>query len=170
MLKLFYNLKPFFEDCYRRISVREYARLIQVTPPTASNILKKYHQENLLHQKKDRGYLFFYANKSKEFIDLSRIYWNKRLADLLSFLEKEIVHPTIILFGSLSKAEVKKDSDIDLAIISTSTKKLNLNKFEKTLSRNIQIFLYRSFQDIKNKELKNNLLNGYILKGKIKLS
>ena len=35
MLNIINNLRPFIEDCYRRISVREYSRLLKVSPPTA---------------------------------------------------------------------------------------------------------------------------------------
>ena len=169
MLKILNNIKPFFEDCYRRISVREYAKIINITPPTASTLLKNYHQLNILKKQEERGFLFFSANRSQDFIDLSRIYWRKKLTNLLEYLEKEPINPTIILFGSLSKAETKPDSDIDLAIISPSTKKLELKNFEKKLNRKIQMFSYKSFNEIKNKELQNNLLNSYILRGKIKL-
>ena len=48
MLKIFNELKPFFEDVYREISVREYAKLTKVSPPTASTILKKYEKDNNL--------------------------------------------------------------------------------------------------------------------------
>lgn len=169
MLKIINNLIPFFEDCYRRINVREYAKIIKVTPPTASKTLKACHQENLLKKQKDHGYLFFSASQSRDFIDLSQIYWRKKLNDLLEYLEKEFANPIIILFGSLAKAETKQDSDVDLAIISPSTKKLALNSFEKKIKRKIQVFFYKSFKEIKNKELKNNLLNGYILRGKVRL-
>ena len=169
MLKILNNLKPFFEDCYRRISVREYAKLIKITPPTASTLLKNYHQLNLLKKQEERGFLFFSANRSQDFIDLSRIYWRKELIGLLEYLGKELLNPIIILFGSLSKAETKPDSDVDLTIISPSSNKLDLTKFEKRLNRKIQIFQYKSFNEIKNKELKNNLLNGYVLRGKIRL-
>src|SRR3989338_4959978 len=74
MLKIFNNLKPFFEDCYRRYSVREYARSFKISPPTASKILKKFNKEGLLKVTKENNYLFFWANKeNKVFITLSRI-------------------------------------------------------------------------------------------------
>lgn len=167
MLKLINNLKPFFEDCYRRINVREYAKLADVSPPTASNLLYKYYSENLLLKEKYRNYLFFYANKeSRNFIDLSRMYWHCKLKELLSYVEKELTNPAIILFGSLSKAEAKSDSDIDLAVFARK-KEMNLSHFEKKLKRKIQVHWFKSFEDIKNKELANNILNGYTLSGRL---
>lgn len=170
MLNIINNLKPFFEDCYRRINVREYARIIKISPPTSSVLLKKYSEKGLLIMEKDRNYLFFHVNnKNKEFIDMSRIYWSYRLRNLLDYLEKNLVSPTIILFGSLSKAEAKSDSDIDLVIFAHK-KDINIQKFEKNLKREIQLFWFKSVKDIKNRELINNILNGYILKGKISLN
>jgi len=168
MLEIINNLKPFFEDCYRRISVREYSKIINISPPTASKILNKYHKSGLLNLEEDRNYLFFHSNqKSKTFINLSRMYWTSQLQDLIRFLNKNLLSPTIVLFGSLSKGEAKKDSDIDLAIFSNE-KKINLSKFEKKLKRKIQIHWFKSLGEIK-KELANNIINGYLIGGKLRL-
>jgi len=168
MLELINKLIPFFEDCYRRIGVREYSKIAGVSPPTASKILNEYYKENLLKMEKDRCYLFFYANKeSKIFIELSKIYWFYRLGNLFDFLNKSFISPTIILFGSLSKGEAKQDSDIDIAIIAHK-KEINIKKFEVKLKRKIELFLFESVKDIKE-EIRNNIINGYVLVGKIKL-
>lgn len=169
MLEIINNLRPFFEDCYRRINVREYSRIMKISPPTASKILSAYSKEGLLVVEKDRKYIFYYTNKdSKLFIDLSNIYWRLKLSKLIDLFNKEVAGSTIILFGSLSKAEAKKDSDIDICVIGNK-KEINLSKFEQDLKRKIQLFLFNSLQDIKNKELVNNILNGHILNGRLKL-
>ncbi len=168
MLNIINNLTPFFEDCYKRVNVREYAKLIKVSPPTASKILMEYRKEGLLKKQEERNYFFFFANtENKLFIDLSRIYWRNRLKELAESIEKVAVTPLIILFGSLSKGETTSDSDIDIAIISNK-KEITLKNFEKDLKRNIQIFWFDSFNKI-NEELKNNILNGYVLSGRIKI-
>lgn len=169
MLKIINDLRPFFEDCYRRINVREYAALIKVSPPTASSLLESYYQQGLLHKEKDRQYLFYSAYKnSKLFIDLGRAYWSLKLAHLIVYIEKNTLTPAIILFGSLAKAEAKADSDIDLAIIAPQ-RELNFSLFEKKLKRKIQVFWFNSFSEIKSKELLNSILNGHLLQGRVKL-
>lgn len=169
MLKIINNLKPFVEDCYRRINVREYAALIKVSPPTASSLLESYSRRGLLHKEKDRQYLFYSANKhSKLFIDLARAYWSLKLAPLLAYIEKNTLTPAIILFGSLAKAEATVNSDVDLTIIAPK-KDLTFAVWEKKLKRKIQVFWFNSFSEIKSKELLNNILNGYPLRGRIKL-
>ncbi|MEM4358295.1 MAG: nucleotidyltransferase domain-containing protein [Candidatus Pacearchaeota archaeon] len=168
MLEIFNTLKPFFEDCYRRINVREYARIQKISPPTASKILEKLHKEGLLKKEKENLYNYYFANKDSEFfIELSRIYWKRILEDsgLLEELEKNLLNPIIYLFGSLSKAEAKVDSDIDIAIFTPKKKEINLEKFEKLLKRKIQIFVFKDMKDVKNEELLKNILNGFKIKG-----
>jgi predicted nucleotidyltransferase len=164
MLKIINDLKPFFEDCYKEINVREYARLQNISPPTASSLLKLYFSENLLKMESDKGYLLFRANRDSLILkDLSRVYWFLKLGNLINFLN-EMNIKTIILFGSLSKLESNKDSDIDLFI--APKQDIDIKRYESALKRKIQIFSYDSINDIKNKELKNNILNGYLIKGR----
>ena len=168
MLRIFNELKPFFEDNYRRIGVREYARLQKITPPTGSEILKKYYKENLLKKERDGKRILYFANKeNKVFIDLSRIYWYIRFQKigLIEYLNQELLTPVVILFGSFSKAEVSEKSDIDIAVFVPKKKKIDLSGFEKRLKRRIQVFMFEKRGEIKNPELLNNILNGYLLSG-----
>ena len=169
MLNIINNLKPFFEDCYRRINIREYSRMMKISPPTASKLLLEYSKSGLLLKEKDKNYIFYYANKnSKDFIDLSRIYWRSKLSEVVNYLDKSLLSSTIILFGSLAKAEAKIDSDIDLCVIAHK-KEITINKFEKKLKRKIQLFFFSSLKEINNLELTNNIVNGYTLEGRIKI-
>ena len=167
MLKIIHDIRPFIEDNYRRINVREYARIQKISAPTASKILSSLYKEGLLKKENEKQYIYYYSDKeSPLFIDLSRIYWRLSLerAGLISFLEEELLNPVVILFGSLSKAEAKQDSDIDLAAFSTSKKEISLEKYEKKLKRKIQLMLFQKRDDV-SPELLNNILNGYIIAG-----
>ena len=68
--------------------------------------------------------------------------------------------------NSLFNSETKFDSDIDLVVFSPK-KTLNLESFERKMKRKMQIFWFDSFKDVKPKELANNIINGYVLNGKI---
>lgn len=165
MLEIINNLKPFFENCYARISVRQYARLVSVSPPTASVLLNIYEKEGLLTRERDRNYIMFTANrKSAEFIMMSRIYWQYRLKELTKSIEKALPD-AIVLFGSLSKGETRPESDIDIAIF--GAEKTSMKKAET--GREIQAFWFSSLSDAKNKELKNNIINGHVLSGRLEL-
>jgi len=168
MLKIINDLKPFFEDNYRRINIREYARIRKIAPPTASKLLGNFYNKSLLKKEADRIYIYYYANKENNlFIDLSRIYWKIILKNsgIIDFFEKEFLNPLIILFGSLAKAEAKKDSDVDLAVFAESKKKPDLKDFEKKLKREIQLFVFKNMASVKNKELLKNIFNGYKIRG-----
>ena len=168
MLNIFNDLMPFIEDCYKEFGVREYSRLMKISPPTASTLLKSYEEEGLLKMKKERGYFLFRANRENDVLKgLSKIYWKERLKELLVYLNSELYYPPVILFGSLTKLETKEDSDIDLVLFTKFKKKLNLEIYEKQLKRKIQIFKFNSLSEIKNKELKTNIINGYILQGEL---
>jgi predicted nucleotidyltransferase len=167
MLKLFNNLAPFFEDNYRRINVREYAKLLHVSPPTASKLLEQYLNEELLIREKDRIYLYYSANKDSPILArLSHIYWLQRLNDLQIHLERTLVDPTIILFGSLSKCEAKQDSDIDLAIISATSKSPDLGAYEKQLKRKIHLIRYDNWESVP-KNIFKNIINGVVMSGRL---
>ena len=163
MLKIFNDLEPFFKYSYERVGIREYARMKKISPPSASTLLHDYNKEGLLTREEDKKYIYFEANRDNPvFVNLSRIYWLIRIKNsgLIEYLEKELVDPLIILFGSLSKAEVSDRSDIDIAI-KASKKKLNLTQFEKKLNKSIQIVFY---EDAKI-NLQRSILNGFILSG-----
>ncbi|MCK5043811.1 nucleotidyltransferase domain-containing protein [Candidatus Pacearchaeota archaeon] len=165
MLKKINSLSPFIEDCYKELGVREYSRIIKITAPTASKILKEFESEGLLKKREERRFLLFRANRDNIILkDISKIYWRQKLNKLIDYVDSELYPSKIILFGSLTKLEVRENSDIDLAILTKIKKRLNLEKYEKLYKRKIQVFYFTSMDKI-NKELRNNLLNGYLIKG-----
>ncbi len=165
MLEIINKLGIFFEDCYREVSVREYSREMKISPPTASKLLKEYEKQELLIRRGERGFLLFRINReSKIILMLSRIYWSEKLKPLFDYLEKTIYSKAIVLFGSLSKLETRKESDIDILVISDIKKDSNLKQFEKLFNREIQLFIYPSLEKI-NKDLKSNIVNAYIARG-----
>jgi predicted nucleotidyltransferase len=171
MLSLINNLQllgPFIEDCYSELGVREYSKLVKLSPPTSSKILKEFEKQNILKMRTDRKYLFFRANQESNLLrDLSIIYWKNKFKEIISYLNEALFSDTIILFGSLSKLEAKKDSDIDLVVLSKLKKDLDLKKFKNKYKRDIQLFIFGSLDEI-NKELKKNILKGIFLMGESK--
>ena len=80
MLKIFNDLVQFFEDNYRRINVREYARIQHISPPTASKLLDEFYKDGLLKKEEEKNYILYFANKENRiFIDLQRIYWHLKI-------------------------------------------------------------------------------------------
>lgn len=169
MLKIFNDLEPFFKDNYRRINVREYARIQNISPPSASKLLGQFEEEKLLKKEPEKNYIYYFANKeSKTLINLSRIYWQTKIEEsgLVGHLQKELANPLIVLFGSFSKAEITQNSDVDLAVFTVSEKNLYLENFERKVSRKIQVFKFKNMKDVENKDLLNNILNGFVICGR----
>jgi predicted nucleotidyltransferase len=148
-----------------KIHVREYAKLANVSPPTASKTLELFYNEGLLRKEVDKLHHLYYANRASElFKDLQQTYWKLKLENLLSYVEENMLNPVIILFGSIAKAELKKTSDIDIAVFTPSRKEVPLKHFEKELGREIQLFIFSNLEEVPIK-LKNNILNGKLLRG-----
>ncbi|HLD40310.1 MAG TPA: nucleotidyltransferase domain-containing protein [Candidatus Nanoarchaeia archaeon] len=169
MLEILNTFAPFFEDSYRSISVREYAKLVKISPPTASKILKEFTKENYLQQRGERKHLFFTLNIENEtVIDLCRLYWKQRLQKLSQEFQKKLTGASGILFGSLAKGEAKSNSDIDLVIFAPERKNIDLKPFEKQLGRKISLYWFKSLNEVQNEHLRNNILNGMLLFGKLK--
>ena len=166
-------MELFVEDSYSKFNVREVARLTKLSPSTASKHLKIAVKGGLLKKEKSRNFILFSADlESQRFRDM-KVYNNIgkiRNSGLVDFIEKELNYPeVIILFGSYAKGENKKDSDIDLFILSESKNNLALVTFEKKLGAEIQVFLHNrkdaESMKGKNKELLNNIVNGIRLSG-----
>lgn len=169
MLEILNKLAPFFEDSYRSISVREYAKLVKISPPTASKILKEFTKEEYLQQRAERKHLFFTLNiENKVIIDLCKLYWKQKLQKLSQEFQAKLTGASGILFGSLAKAEAKPNSDIDIAIFAPEKKPIDLKPFEKHLGRKISLYWFKSLSDVKNEHLRNNILNGVVLFGRLK--
>ncbi len=172
-IKLDDIINIFIEDSYSKFNVREVARLAKLSPSTASKYLDKASKNGLLKKEKSRNFILFSADlESQEFRDM-KIYNNiKKIRDsgIIDFMEKELNYPeTIVLFGSYAKGENKKDSDIDIFVLSESKNKLDMQNFEKKLKAEIQIFFHNrkdlEHMKMNNKELLNNIINGVRLSG-----
>ncbi|RLI96702.1 MAG: hypothetical protein DRO96_02470 [Candidatus Aenigmatarchaeota archaeon] len=107
------------------------------------------------------------ARANENYLLEKKLYNIKSLyvSGLVEFLKVELSNPSIILFGSYAKGEDTERSDIDLYIETPSKKDITLEKFEKKLKRNIQIFRHKNLFEIKNKDLVNNIINGIVLNG-----
>lgn len=172
MLKELNTLRYFFEEPNREFSVRELARILKISPATASKQLKEFSKKNILTERSERGFIFFKSNiDSQKYRDLKVFYhiFKIRNSDLIAELNKFYLKPTIILFGSFSTGFDTETSDVDLVIISENKKEFPLKeRFEKKLKRELQIFNISNFKELKNKNLINNVLNGIVLQGEIR--
>ncbi|MBN2052504.1 nucleotidyltransferase domain-containing protein [Candidatus Woesearchaeota archaeon] len=163
-------LKPFLINPTKEFNVREIARIINISPASASKKLKSF-AKSLLKQRNFKNLLLFKANiESEEYRDL-KVYYNIKSikeSGLISFLNNYYLKPIIILFGSFSSGYDTETSDLDIAIISEKTSvPKELKQYESKLKHNIHLLTARKISDFSNTHLINNLLNGITLQGSV---
>ena len=154
-----------------KLSQRDIAKILNVSPTAVSNSMKKLKDSNLIKIEKIKTINFISFNRDQQkAIEFKRVenLKNIYLSGLSDYLEKELAGATIILFGSYSLGEDTNTSDIDIAVIGRKDKIIELKKYEGMLNRNININFYDSWKKI-HKHLKNNILNGIILHGGVEL-
>jgi len=165
-------LRLFFEEPSREFNVREVARLLKISPATASKKLKSLVKEGVLKERKERILNLYKANLEDELYRDLKIFYNMRKlkeSGLVDALNKFYLKPTIVMFGSCAYGIDTETSDFDLLIISEKTKEFpEVKKFEKKLNRKLQLFVVKKIKDLRSKHLINNILNSITIQGKIK--
>jgi len=168
-------LRLFFDDPLPAgigFQLREISRKVQVAPPSVKKYLAELEAEKLIFKKKHRiyGYPVYYANRDNDLFKFKKkldFVARIKTSGLLDYLWDQCLPEVIILFGSASRGEDLRESDIDI-FIQSSEVKIHLEKYEKEFHRKINLFFNKDFQQL-SKELKNNLLNGILLKGYVKV-
>ncbi|MDO8724971.1 MAG: nucleotidyltransferase domain-containing protein [Candidatus Methanoperedens sp.] len=168
-------LKVFFENPITKdagFQLREISRIASLATTSVKLYLNEMVDEGLIIRTKHRlfAYPVYQANfENMEFRFLKKIdtIITLRESGLIEYLEKQCMPDVILLFGSASKGEDIMESDIDLFLVSKE-RKLDLLDFETKLKRNISLLFSENFGEL-SKELKNNIINGVILKGYLKV-
>ncbi len=164
-------LEVFFDDPLPKgigYQLREISRKIDLAPKSVKLYLEELEKEDLITKKEHRIHKspVYYGNRDSDYFKLlKKINLLKRIKEcgLLEYIEDKCMPNTIILFGSSSKGEDIKESDIDL-FLQCNSQEVNLKKYEKELNRKINLFFEKKFNKL-SVELKNNIVNGDILKG-----
>jgi predicted nucleotidyltransferase len=166
-------IEYFIKEPEKEVHVRELSKLLRKSPTTISKYLKIYEKEGVLKSKEKLNHLFFKADSNNKIFRQFKLNYNLSILNksgLIEYLENEFNHPeAIILFGSFAKAENTRKSDVDILIVTSNKKELNLKYFEKKIGNPIQLHLYSNkdieLMKIKNKELLNNFINGILING-----
>lgn len=168
-----YNIKEkmkeyFFVNPTVQLRVRHIEKTLSLPLPSVIRYAEELKKEGILKQDKISNVVFYSADRaSKSFILEKKLFNIKSLYTfgLVEYLISNYHNPAIFLFGSYAKGEDIEKSDIDLYIETSKTEKINLEKFEKKLNRAIQVFTYKNINQVENKELANNIINGISLNG-----
>ena len=159
MLDIFNRLQPFFEDSYLESGVREYSRLVNISPPCASDWLKRFEKEGILASRLERNHLLFRTNRNSLALKhISLAYWSVKLMKLVEHLSNKLNEPDIWLFGSLTKLETRKESDIDI-FVNCTEQDIDVEDFEKLFNRKIEIHFKESYSALEANIQKGLKLN-----------
>ena len=163
-------LKVFFDDPKGGFHIRELSRMTGVSPPTVSAIVHKLEDEEILVLKHEKHLECAYPSPGDRFKRLKQSFNLLSIYDcgLVEALVKSYNFPeAVVLFGSYSRGEDTKRSDVDLGIVTKRRIVFSTASFEKKLGRKISIHEL----DISkaSSEFLNDLANGIVLEGYLKL-
>lgn len=155
------------------LNQRGIARPLKVSPTAVANAINGLKKEELIIVDKSQSMNLVSVNLNRDnpkAIALKRVENLKQIYEsgILELLEEHFRGCTLILFGSYSLGEDTTSSDIDIAVIGSKEKDIDLTKFDKLLERTIFLHFYDSFRNI-DKNLRQNILNGITLQGAIEL-
>lgn len=166
-------LEIFLKNPTKEYHIREIARKTKLSPAGTMKILNKLEKQKLLEKNKNRVTTNYKANiENEETKQIKKTYniYSIHSSGLLKKLIKYYNTPeAIILFGSYAKGEDLEKGDIDIAIETDKKEQPDLEKYEKTLERNIHIHTIKKIENIET-EFKNTLANGIVLYGYMKVT
>ncbi|MEK6846521.1 MAG: nucleotidyltransferase domain-containing protein [Nanoarchaeota archaeon] len=160
----------FFNFPQKEFHIRELARTAKIPKSTLQREIQDLLNTGLVIKKKRTPYPvyvsdetnFWYKFRKRESL-IEKIYYS----GLIEYLDNSLHPKVIILFGSGAKGEYVQKSDIDLFVLS-SEKQVDVVRYEKKLKRKVNLLIKEDYIQL-SPELFNNIINGYKLKGYIKL-
>jgi len=163
-------LKVFMDSPTESFRLRELGRLSNLAPLSVRNYLEEFENEGMIRKFVKRGIPFYQAIRDNEKFILCKkisIFYELNESGLVDFLWNSLSPDAIILYGSHAKGEATEESDIDIFIIGKE-REISIAEFEKKLGKRIHLMFERDIKKI-SKELSNNLINGIVLKGYLKV-
>ncbi len=163
-------LELFIEFPTKDFSIRGIARDLDLSHATVLKYIHNLEQLGMIKKKKETLYPTYFANTQNQkykFYKKNYVVFKVMDSGVVEKIQKETLPSSIILFGSGAKGTFTEKSDIDLFVEAKETK-LNLKPYEKKLKRKINLLFEPRLDDLP-KELRNNITNGVVLYGFIKV-
>ena len=163
-------LEVFFENPTKNFQIRGIAKSLNIPKTTVSYQVGKFLKEKII-VKDDKGvFPRFRANESSEnyrFLKKQESVKSIMESGLLNYIEKELNPRCIILFGSFAKGEHDAGSDVDI-FVQARESRVDIARFEKKLRHKVNL-LFEPNIDSLSPELLNNIVNGVMLRGFLKI-
>lgn len=162
-------LELFFEHPSQDFQIRGIAKLLKIPKTTVSYHIKDLLKKKLIIKEKKNVFPSFRANETALFKVCKQQSMTLKIykSGLTDHLEEKTLPRCIVLFGSVRKGEYDAKSDIDI-FVQSSEQKLDIKKFEKKLNHKINVLFEAELEDL-SKELLNNIINGIVLYGSLRL-
>lgn len=163
-------LKVFLDSPTEEFGLREISRLVKLAPVSVLNYLNEFEKQEVITKLQKKGNPAYKARRENEdfiFYKKLSVLYELHNSGLIEYLWQKLAPKALILYGSNAKGESIEESDLDIFVIGKE-KKINLEEFEKKINKEIHLMFSHDFKNISN-ELKNNLINGIILKGYFKV-
>lgn len=163
-------LQLFFDSPTKNFQLREISRLSKIALPSVINHVNKLLHEGFITKEKKHTYVSYVANRTSEKFKLykkSDLVIRLHNSGLINYLIKEFQPNSIVLFGSCSRGEDIENSDVDI-FIESKENEVKLSDFEKQIKRKMNL-LFEPKAVRLNKELLNNLVNGIVLYGYLRV-
>jgi len=163
-------LELFIDFPNKDFSIRGIARDLKLSHATVIKYIFELLKLNLIKKKDETLYPTYYANSENDkykFYKKNKLVYLINESKVIDFIQKNTLASSIILFGSSSKGTFTEKSDIDIFVESEELN-LDLLKFERILNRKINV-LFEPDVNLLSKELRNNIVNGVVLYGFVKI-
>lgn len=166
-------LELFFKRSLHPFHLRELCRTLKWSPTKVRSNINSLKKKILIIETKEKNLSIFRSNIGGDEYKKFKIVHNILKAfDIAETIERNLEDfETIILFGSARKGEDMENSDFDICIIGAKEKEIDFKETEKELSRKVSLLFIESFEKLRkeNRELLNNLINGFVIKGYAKV-
>ncbi len=163
----------FFNEALRQWHFEDLVKEAELSRDRTNYFLRELIKEKLITRVKPRGKMPHYiANRDLPKFRLEKRLFGLQLVEKTGLFEDLTTRDgikTAILFGSFSRGDWSKSSDVDLFIFG-DTSGFVKEKFEQKLKRPIQLFAYTNSKEIKedlDPTVIPNLIKGFTIKDSI---
>ena len=164
-------LELFIEYPIKDFSLRGIARELKRSHATILKYIADLEKSSLIKKKEATLYPTYFANTENpkyKFYKRNWLVFKINESDLSNYIQRETLPSSIILFGSGAKATFTEKSDIDI-FVEAKEASLDLTKYEKKLNHKINLLFEQNINNL-SKELRNNIINGVVLYGLMKIN
>ena len=163
----------FFKKPLYSFHLREICRLLGWSPTKVRMHIADIKKKNLVVGYKEKNLSLFKSNReSEEFKTYKKIYNLLYAFEVGKIIEKNVEDfDAIVFFGSASKGEDIENSDFDFCAVGAKEEEIEFKKIENEFNRKISLLFIEDLENTKrkNKELLNNLVNGFVIRGYLKI-